>query len=216
MKYSVFLLGLSLLCSAQISQAAGGLLGTNVPPPARVSFNNGVKMYAGAAVAYAAQGDACNNPFFEGECEDSSVSWKTFGGVRINPMFGAEIAYADYGDATQEGISGNERVALENDISGFQLNAIGYLPIAAMPQLEVLGKGGVMFWERETKAHQGDKNLDSKDDGIAPMLGIGTQYQLDPSLHLRAEWEHVFNAGSDSKYETDVDNYSLGLIYSTL
>ena len=48
------------------------------------------------------------------------------------------------------------------------------------------------------------------------MLGGGAQYRLNDNLHLRGEWEHMFNVGSDSAYETDADLYSVGLMYSTL
>jgi len=216
MKHLICFIAGSLLLSSSMAQAAGGFLGTNVPPPARVSFNNGMKLYAGASLGHASQSDACNNPFFEGDCDDGSLSWKAFAGTRVNPMFGAEIAYASYGEASEEGKVGQEIVFRENELSGLQINAVGYLPIAAMPQVEVIGKAGAMLWERDTQASVGDEPRDSKDDGIAPMLSLGAQYQLDPSIHLRAEWEHVFNAGADSAHETDVDNYSLSLIYSTL
>ncbi|MCB1638762.1 MAG: hypothetical protein KDI15_07930, partial [Thiothrix sp.] len=74
-----------------------------------------------------------------------------------------------------------------------------------------------MFWERETTERRGDSPAQtSQDDGISPMLGLGVQYQLNQNLHLRTEWDHVFNTGSGSDYETDVDSYSIGMIYSTL
>jgi hypothetical protein len=48
------------------------------------------------------------------------------------------------------------------------------------------------------------------------LIGGGAQFQLNNNLRVRGEWEHMFNIGSDSAYETDADLYSLGLSYSTL
>ncbi|MEZ5477209.1 MAG: hypothetical protein R3E95_06920 [Thiolinea sp.] len=56
-----------------------------------ISFNNGLKMYAGTSLGYGSRAGACNTPFFEGKCEDADFSWKVFGGARFNPMFGVEL-----------------------------------------------------------------------------------------------------------------------------
>lgn len=210
-------LGVSLLLTTQIVEANGLLGYSTAPIRSNFSFNNGVKMYAGVSAGYAMQGNACNMPFFEGSCEDGSAAWKVFGGTRINPMLGAELAYTRLGSSEKNGVIGEQGVKITNQISGYQLTGVGYLPINNIPNLEMTGKAGAMFWERESSEALGlEPATHSTDDGISPMVGLGAQYQLDQNLHVRTEWEHVFNTGSGSDHETDADNYSVGLMYSTL
>ncbi|HPY39840.1 MAG TPA: outer membrane beta-barrel protein [Thiolinea sp.] len=212
------LVGLVLgLCTAAEVAQADGLFGFNTAPVnSNFSFSNGLKMYAGASAGYAMQGNACTVPFFKGSCDDSSVSWKVFGGARLNPMFGAEVAYAKLGTAEKSGSIGNQTVQVSNEIAGYQLSGVAYLPINPIPNLELMGKGGAMFWERNTKEALNAAGAQSTDKGVSPLLGMGAQYQINSNLHLRGEWEHVFNTGSGSDHETDADNYSVGFMYSTL
>ena len=207
---------LGLFSSIQSVQA-DGLFGFNtVPVNSNFSFSNGIKMYAGASAGYAMQGSACNVPFFTGECDDGSMSWKVFGGARINPMFGAELAYTQLGSAEKNGSIGAQKLKVTNEVSGYQLSGVGYLPINSIPNLELMGKGGAMFWERATSESLDNRSSQSKDKGISPLVGVGAQYQLNQNLHLRGEWEHIFNTGADSSHETDADNYTVGFMYSTL
>lgn len=177
-------------------------------------FMNGTKLYAGGSIGAAQQGDICNDPFFNGSCDDQDVAWKVFGGARINPMWGAEVAYNDLGKTTAAGTTGSSSAGLENTLSGISLAGVGYFPVNQ--QLEAFGKAGALFWNRETTQTAGGVNTSTQDDGVSPVVGGGAQYRLNDNLHLRGEWEHMFNVGADSSYETDVDLYSLGLMYSTL
>ena len=79
-----------------------------------------------------------------------------------------------------------------------------------------MGKGGAMFWERDTKESLDNARDQTTDKGISPLVGVGAQYQLNQNLHVRGEWEHIFNTGSGSEHETDANNYTVGLMYSTL
>jgi opacity protein-like surface antigen len=196
---------------------ASGLFGIDTSAvESNFGFNNGVKLYAGGSLGYANQDSRCDEIFFEGSCENGSVSWKLYGGARFNPMFGTELAYMHQGEAAMNGAAGKQEVSGKNEISGYQLTGVGYLPIGSIPNLELMGKAGVMFWNRESETViDGDKKT-SSDDGIAPVLGVGAQYQLNQNIYLRSEWEHTFNTGADSQYETDTDNYSVGFSYSTL
>lgn len=207
---------LGLLSTAETVHAEG-LFGFNTAPVnSNFSFNNGLKMYAGVSAGYAMQSDACNMPFFEGSCEHGSAGWKVFGGARFNPMFGTELAYAQLGTAEKSGQVGEENVYVKNEVAGYQLSGIAYLPINVVPNLELMGKGGAMFWERNTTESLDTAGDQTTDQGISPLVGVGAQYQLNQNLHVRGEWEHVFNTGSGSEHETDANHYTVGLMYSTL
>ncbi len=206
MKKALFLLFIT--CQAGIAYA------DDYPPPAGNDFLNGTKLYAGASIGAGRQGDTCNDPFFNGSCDDKDVAWKVFGGARFNPMLGAEIAYNQLGSSKKSGTTAGSAASMENSLSGISASGVGYLPVA--PDIEAFGKAGALFWNRETTQTTGTNNTSSKDDGISPLVGIGAQYRLNDNLHLRGEWEHMFNTGADSAYETDADMYSVGLSYSTL
>ncbi|MDD5394571.1 MAG: outer membrane beta-barrel protein [Thiothrix sp.] len=177
-------------------------------------FMNGTKLYVGGSVGVSQQGDTCNDPFFEGSCDNKDTAVKVFGGARFDPMWGAEVAYNKLGKTSKNGTIGSTPASINNTLSGISASGVGYLPVA--PQIEAFGKAGAMFWNRETSQTAGGTSTSSKADGTSPLLGAGAQYQLNDNLHLRGEWEHMFNVGSDSAYETDADQYSVGLLYSTL
>lgn len=178
------------------------------------SFINGPKLYVGGSVGGSQQGDSCNDPFFEGSCDNKDTSWKVFGGVRLNPMTGAEITYHELGTAKMNGVSGGTYASMKNSVSGTSISGVGYVPMAQ--GLEAFAKAGAMFWERETTQSTSQRSEKNSDNGTNPLLGLGAQYQLNNNLHVRGEWEHTFNVGSDSAYETDVDQYTVGMMYSTL
>nr|CAA6830497.1 MAG: OmpA-like transmembrane domain-containing protein [uncultured Thiotrichaceae bacterium] len=208
----------AILVTTSFSTAqAANLFGMDTSPlESDVGFDNGLKLYTGGSLIYSTQDSSCETPFFEGSCDAAAVNAKIFGGARFNPMFGVEVAYVSQNEAAMKGTAGNQTVSSNNKVSGYQVSGMGYLPVTSIPELELMGKAGVMFWERETDIMQADVKKTSADDGVAPMVGLGAQYQLNNNIHLRTEWEHIFNTGSDSNYETDVDNYSVGLSYSTL
>jgi len=211
---------LAILLSAAMSVSsvqASNLFGMDTSSlESNVGFSNGLKLYTGGSLIYSTQDSSCDTPFFEGKCDAAVVNAKVFGGARFNPMFGMEVAYVSQNEAEMKGTAGNQAVSSNNKISGYQVAGTGYLPIASVPELELMGKAGVMFWERETSVTKGYVKDLSADDGVAPMVGLGAQYQLNSNIHLRTEWEHIINTGSDSNYETNMDNYSVGLSYSTL
>jgi opacity protein-like surface antigen len=129
-------------------------------------------------------------------------------------MFGAEVAYNQLGTASKSGTSGGNTASMNNKLSGISLSGVGYLPVT--PEIEAFGKAGIIMWDRETTQTSAGTSTASKADGTGSLLGAGAQYRLNENLHLRGEWEHMFNVGSDSAYETDADLYSVGLMYSTL
>lgn len=179
------------------------------------NFRNGPQLYGGGSIGSAQQDDTCHDPFFEGSCDSEDFAWKAFAGVRANPMFGAEIAYQQLGSTEVMGqTSGGQSANLQNSFTGTSVTGLAYLPV--VPRVEAFAKAGALFWERDTQKSLAGQRENSGDKGSSALVGTGAQYRLDQNLHLRGEWEHMFNLGADSAYETDADLYSLGLLYSTL
>lgn len=209
---------LSALALFTLSLTAGSLQAADSPfsavPPVPV-FDTGAKLYAGAALSRNGHSDICNDAFFAGTCHDSDNSWKVYGGARINPMLGFEATYARYGEAGKSGVTaGGQSVALSNELTSLNATGVGYMPVA--PQLELLGKAGLAFWKRDSSKTVGTTTESSKDNGASPLIGLGAQYQIQNNLHLRGEWEHVFDAGDDAEFETDINSISVGLMFQTL
>lgn len=177
-------------------------------------FSNGPKLYVGASAGSSKQGDTCNDPFFTGECHDQDFAWKAFGGARLNPMVGVELGYYDLGDSSMSGTTGGSTAKLESSTTGTAIAGVGYVPLTS--QIEAFGKAGAMAWDNKTSKTSGSSTDQATATGTSALIGGGAQFQMNSNLHLRGEWEHVFNVGSDSAYETDADLYSLGLSYSTL
>ncbi len=209
MQQSITLAVISVLLAS--TQAAATDISANV------ALKSGMKVYAGGGVGYTGQANVCHSPFFEGSCDDSAVSYKVFAGARFNPLLGAEVTYVDHGEAAMSGSVGTQQVASKNHITGFQITAVGYLPLAtsAAPNLEVIGKAGVLFWQSDSEVEIGTAKR-SSGDGASTLIGFGAQYRFHQNMSLRGEWEHTFGSGADSGFETDIDNYSMSLLYSTL
>ena len=205
-----------LLCSALqgIAYAEDGYEYTN-DTTSTADFATGPKLYAGGSLGAARQGDTCNDPFFNGKCDNRETTWKAFGGVRLNPMFGGEVTYHSLGGSQLNGTTGaGNPASLDNQATGISVTGVGYVPV--MPNTEAFGKAGALFWERETTQNSVGVSQQSTDNGTSPLIGGGVQYRLNDNVHIRGEWEHSFNVGADSAYETDVDVYSVGMSYSTL
>lgn len=177
-------------------------------------FSMGPKMYVGASAGSAKQTDTCNDPFFEGGCNNQDFAWKGFGGIRFNPMVGAELGYYDLGSNSMNGTVGGSTAKLESSATGTAITGVGYVPLTS--QLEGFGKAGAIAWDKNNSKTSGSSTSQSAESGTSAIIGGGAQFQLNSNLHLRGEWEHMFNLGSDSAYETDSDLYSLGISYSTL
>ena len=114
--------------------------------------------------------------------------------------------------------------SMKNEVQSINAAGMAFVPIT--PQIEAFGKAGVGFWKRQSEQTSPDLTTtipnskfittQNSDKGQSPLVGLGAQYRIDNNVHVRGEWEHLFNVGSDSNYETDMDSYSVGLTYSTL
>lgn len=177
-------------------------------------FSTGPKMYVGSSIGSSKQSDTCNDPFFEGTCNNQDFAWKAFGGIRFNPMVGAELGYYDLGSNSMDGTTGGTPAKLESSTTGTAIAGVGYVPLTS--QIEAFGKAGAIAWDKKNSKVSGTTSTQSDESGTSALIGGGAQFQLNSNLFLRGEWEHMFNVGSDSAYETDSDLYSLGMSYSTL
>jgi OOP family OmpA-OmpF porin len=117
---------------------------------------------------------------------EDDTGFRILGGYQVNRNFAAELGYSmlfDKGGA---------------EVTAWELVGIGSFPLGN--QFSVFGKLGFAMWETEVSGV-------GSDDGTDLTYGIGVQYDLNPRLAIRGQWQ---------RYDVDPDEadmFSIGLIY---
>lgn len=133
--------------------------------------------------------------------DDSDTAWKLFGGYRMHPNFGVEIAYVDYGTlATRSTVTAPSAgtVNIDMDMTAWTFDAAAFLPLG--DGLELFGKAGVALWDIDAGVSGtgggGAFSGSADDDGSDFHFGVGASYALTDNFRIRAEWERI-NADDD-------------------
>lgn len=177
--------------------------------------NRPPQFYGGASIGYGKHEDTCDQAFFNSNnCDDSNGAWKVYGGARVNPMMGIEGGYRNLGETSLDGIStGGDSVALSKTLNGYDVSAVGFLPVS--PVLESFAKAGIFHWEQDqVETTNGQSKIQNR-SGNSLLVGAGAQFSLQQNMKLRAEWEHIVNAGDETASSTDIDLYSVGVSFSS-
>lgn len=131
--------------------------------------------------------------------DDSDTAFKVFGGYDINRFFAVEAAYFDGGTAEQE-LAGMSFVgSTEVDTSGFDLAALGRLPINDV--FSVHAKIGIASYDVDTTIRVSSRfgqsvtkeNISDED----VLFGFGAAFDIGASFGLRAEYETVEASDGD-------------------
>ena len=125
------------------------------------------------------------------------TSYKAIVGYRFLGFFAVEASWLDFGDLADSFDSGaGEPVAVSADLEGFDVVAMGMLPLAIF---DVFAKAGVVVWDADIETAYGTiRELDS-DSGSDLVLGLGAQVRFG-GLAVRGEVEYFDIADSDSVY----------------
>jgi OOP family OmpA-OmpF porin len=110
---------------------------------------------------------------------DDDTAFKLFGGYKSGGPLAVEAAYVDLGEFDGRGA--------EFDVDGFQLAALGHLPLGE--KFSLFGKGGVYFWDSDASG-AGD------DDGTDITFGFGVLYATE-KWGIRVEWERFDGTDPD-------------------
>lgn len=156
--------------------------------------------YVGVAVG---QGDLDTRCLSGLSCEKSDESFKVYTGGLINPMWGVELAYVQFGDADRNGG--------ETKAKGANLSLVGVWPLT--PMFNLTGKiGGTYSWTETSvgflvPAPSGD------DDGFGFSYGVGASFNFNPNWALTVDWErHRMHFAGDNR--EDADLATIGVKYS--
>jgi OmpA-OmpF porin, OOP family len=130
--------------------------------------------------------------------DPSDTGLKAYGGYWFGPTFGLEGGYVNLGKF--KGPNGN----LKSD--GAFFDAVGKIPLSGT-NFSVLGRVGLYNGSLKF-----DKfGLTESDRGTNFKVGLGAQYDFDPRLGMRAEWERYRLDTNNIKANTDM--YSVGVNY---
>lgn len=120
--------------------------------------------------------------------KDDHTAFKVYAGVRALSLLGAEVAYMNFGKASDE-IGGDEA---RGKVKGIAVFGLLYLPLP-VPVLDVYAKAG--FARLDTRITSDDVELlDTKEEDFA--YGAGVQFKLG-SFAIRGEYERFANDGTD-------------------
>ena len=142
--------------------------------------------YAGAGIGY-------NQVDLQTEqltISGGDLSYKLYGGYQFpqysfmpfKTFFALEGGYMDLGTIDDQALGAK----FELDIHGFDLYAVGYLPVTR--RIDFFGKAGVFLWDAKVK---GDGLTVDDDDGTDLALGLGIEYRTGKAYSARLTLESL-------------------------
>ena len=157
--------------------------------------------YAGLSVGQSTANGACDGIGGAGvSCDDSSNTWKLFGGYQVNRHFAAELGYSDQlAKASASGPGGTAQVK----VSAWELVAVPSYPIT--DQFSVYGKAGLYYATSKGTSSAG-ASASETDNGLT--FGLGAGYQITKNVGARLEWQRYNDVGGPN-----IDALNLGVLY---
>lgn len=144
----------------------------------------------------------------EDDFDDSNDMWQGVLGYRFNNFFALEGAYSDFGEY------GNSVSSAET--TGYSAALKGTLPIT--DTVEIFAKAGQLWYETNYSV----VGFKGSNDDEALFAGAGLNFNLSQNLLLSAQYtwydvdlnaDEATDGGSDTDFETDFNQASLGLEY---
>jgi opacity protein-like surface antigen len=172
--------------------------------------------YVGASVGQAEYVDACSGVSDlaaslgqPSSCDDKDIAFKIYGGYRITPWLAGEIGFTNPGKTTATIGSANA------EIKGWlvPIYAVGILPIAN-DRVWLMAKAGGVYWDLKASASDPGGSFSQSDNGFSFAYGVGAQYNFNPHLGVRAEFEVFHDVGNESTTgQGDIRMWSIGVVW---
>lgn len=165
-------------------------------------------LYGGAGIGNAGIEVEGNDPDL-GDIDDrdfdgDDVGYKLLAGYRIAPYFGVEASWNDFGTPDDATEIGNVPIETEFETDGFDISAMGILPIGE--SFDLFAKAGYFIWDLEGTSSSGGVVESVENDGEDLTYGVGAQWNPG-SFGLRLEYQIYDVEGLD-----DVWFLSLGAL----
>ena len=133
------------------------------------------------------------------DCKDTSTASRFGGGYQFNPMWGAEVSYAQYGHAELGQDRGNWKM------KGVHLSGTAACPLSN--SLALTAKLGVSRLNFETTTALGSSFSKTN---IKPAFGLGVRYALTKKIAVRAQYERLGEVGDARTGTAQIKLISLG------
>ena len=174
-----------------------------IPAGAQGMSYNPQRFYVGGSIGQATQKDACAGTSGI-SCDDADTAWRVLGGYQINRSFAAELGYHNLGKAKASAGGATAEV----EANAWELVGIGAYPV--MDNFSVYGKLGLYSGKAKGTSNFGVSASDTNTDFT---FGFGAQYDLSRQLGVRGEYQKYNDLGGDNVGKTDVDVFSIGVIW---
>ena len=189
------------------------------------SFDLNSKSAADAALVNSLNEEGLDVPALDSSIDDSGGVWGLEAGYRWNSYVGAELGYIDLGRGTYKAdftvSDGIDEAGFTTKTSfsstGITLAVVGYLPVAN--RFDIHAKGGVLFSDTRVQVSVAESSTGDragqgfKDRDTDLFAGIGAAWNISESYAVRAEYRRFFDVGGGDTGETDVDAFTLSLLF---
>ena len=142
-------------------------------------------------------------------CDDKDFAFKIYGGYRFLPWLAAEIGYTNPGKTTAT--VGPASAELKGWL--VPVYAVGILPLAD-DRVWLMAKGGGVYWDLKASASGPGGSVSQSDNGFSLAYGVGAQYNFNPHLGVRAEFEVFHDVGNENTTgQGDIRMWSVGVVW---
>lgn len=125
-----------------------------------------------------------------------STTTKIIVGYRFMGFLAVEGSYIDFGSLSDSATIGGDPVSLSTDLTGYDVCAMGMLPLGIA---DLFVKGGFVSWDADIRAAIDEIIEHDSDSGTDMVFGLGAQVRFK-GLAVRAELEYFDIADADSVY----------------
>jgi len=181
MKIKILYLSAVLFCSATNQAVAEPYLGTSL------GFSDS---------------DLCDDIDPNFDCDGSGGAAKLFGGYKLNPVFGLELAYIASMDMSMSMSNSDHYTRPHITLTGLNFSAVGFLPVGEDTSLTA--KIGMFSWEVEGSI----SGFSATETGSDISLGVGVDFKLSESFTLRGELDRFKLGNSTASF------LSVGVMWS--
>ncbi len=126
--------------------------------------------------------------------DSDDTAWKAFGGWRMNPYLGFELAYVNLGSPDDEILPG---VNLKTETDGFAPYVVGTLPLGDW--FELFGKAGYYWYDTEARLTTAAGTVSDSNSDQTFTWSAGVGLNVFEHINVRLEYEQFdFDEADDS------------------
>lgn len=192
------------------------------------SFARNFQPYAGFGVGASYMDTGISNVTGSATLDEDDSYVKVLGGLKFNDFFSLEASYANLGEASLSGNSGDRftdgdgdvwvftanNVKVTTETTTFALGGVVYLPLGKITKNKALNflspfvKIGLHSWDMDVTASVGVSQATTTDDGTDLFFGTGVNFDLGEHFALRVDYE-IFNIDDSNGLNDSISTFGL-------